>query len=178
MTVDRIIVFKGKDSMTGEATDTRFPELEYEGGEDFLAILEDTLKGGKLAILPMWNSHEGKIPSNVFEYIFRKGLFLHDIWPHWIGFACIIKKGNGLGNKKVKSHPVANAQCSDFIKRNGLNFEKSDSTVDAYKEFCRNTEIDAVLCNIRLCDMGTQDIFEKNASNPLNFTTFVALAHL
>lgn len=182
MPIDKLIVFKGRTSMTGLATNDKFPGLEalFVTGDSFDSILKQLKNKNYIAVLPIWNSHVGEIPrTQIFDYISKHNLLVHSIWPSWIDFSCIVRKGTGLDkiNTIISMKSVADKQCSTFIENLDATFYPADSTPDAYKKFCQDNknEYDAVLCAETLCNTDTQDILEHNASNKLNFTTFVLL---
>lgn len=178
MPINKFIVFKGAGSMTGKATKRKFPGLAFENGKEFNDILETLVEGKSLAILPLWNSHVGEIArAKIIEYMIERGLLIHSIWPDWIEFACIVRKGTRQENIKsvISMEGVADKQCSGFIDKIGAKFSGKNSTKDAYDEFNKNNNFDAVLCNAELCDRNTQEVLEEDVSNELNFTTFVLL---
>lgn len=177
MPINKVIVFKGKGSWTGDATEKKFPGLEYDSGDDFDSILKALIEEKALAILPLWNSHAGEIPKfKIVESVLEKGLRIHAVWPHWIDFACIVRRGTKIGHiQNVVSIGVAEKQCSEFLKGIGARFHDVNSTVDAYKKFSENDDYDAVLCNPELCDIKTQEVLIENVANKVNFTTFVLL---
>ena len=175
MPIDRLIVFKGKLSMTGKATAERIPDVEFENTLNFEEIIEELSNGSCLAVLPMWNSYTGEISqSGAVGSLFDTEIRVHAIWPHWIEFACICKPGTKEEEiNSVISVMVAEQQCSDFLS--GKTFTPVDSTTEAYKLFSEQGQWDAVLCAHDLCDHATQQVLIDNVANRLNFTIFALL---
>jgi len=182
MPLKQLIVFEGKGSMTGDATETRFPGVKFKEGSTFDDILKTVENSNAIAVLPLWNSHLGEIKkTKIIEVLFEKGFHLHAIWPHWIDVACIVKKATKEESiKTIISFAVVSVQCSEFIKRMRKKFGTqldeggSKSTKDAYRKFSRSGKWDAVLCRAELSD-NDQNIFIENVANKMNFTTFVLL---
>ncbi len=178
MPLDKLIVFQGKGTMTGDATESKLPSSEYVEGHSFDSILEDLRREDALAVLPIWNSHLGEIKkTKIIECLFEEGFFVHAIWPHWIDFACIVRKGTREEDiKRIISFFVASVQCSDFIEERNAEFDddSSTSTKNAHHKFTEISKWDAVLCSAELCNE-SQEIIRENVSNKLNFTSFVLI---
>ncbi|MBN1392460.1 MAG: hypothetical protein JW947_06625 [Sedimentisphaerales bacterium] len=176
----QIIVYKGPTSQTGLAAKEEFPGVSFVGNkESFDEIAEMIKKGNILAILPMWNSHEGEITkAKVLGLLFENKAKLYRAWPKWIQFECVCKSDNKRSRaKKITSVPVAKTQCSKFLKRIGGDFIPADSTVDAYKKFHSGDDIDMALCAPGQNKYGYK-VLCTHAENPLNFTTFAFLGCL
>lgn len=183
-----LIVYKGPTSQTGLATPNEFTDIDdswknekYWKDKTFDCINKELIKKSILAILPMWNSHKGEIDaSHALEMIFQQLVKIQTLWPKSIIFECVGKNGIELEDvRKIVSVSVAAEQCSEFIRDLGVEFipAQPDSTLDAFKMFKANDDIHAVLCAPGL----NKDNFKvlcKNASNPVNFTTFALLACL
>lgn len=182
MTLNRVIVYKGKDSQTGTATRKRYPSLSFEGkDEDFEKIINITKSEPALGVLPIWNSHVGKITlreTHLFKNLFDQDIRFEDIWPEKIEFQVLARKNTPKELKPIISVGVARIQCSDFLKKNKINcddkkeFIPMDSTVDAYKAFLENDKIMAIL---RVpSEFNGDEVREitSDAANPYNFTTF------
>ncbi len=175
MSVDKLIVYQGKESWTGKATTARFPNVEFENTLKFHEIIEAVSEGHYLAVLPMWNSNGGEISlSGAAASLFDRGIRAHSIWPFWIDFACIVRTGTKEEDiKRVISVKVAKEQCSVFLE--GKLFDGVDSTPEAHKLFSEESKWDAVLCPPELCDEDTQQILIDNVADRLNFTVFALL---
>lgn len=184
----KLIVFKGPTSQTGLAVNKRFPDIDPQWKDEsvwkdmeFKDIKFALLKEPVLAILPMWNSHKGEIDASyALEMIFQQLVTLRTLWSKSIIFECIGKNDIELDDvRKIVSVSVAPEQCSKFIQDLGAEFvpAQPDSTLDAYEMFKTNADIHAALCPPGL-NKDNFKVLRENASNPVNFTTFVLLAPL
>ena len=101
---------------------------------------------------------------------------LHKLWPKEIEFECVarVKKGNPI--RTIISVPVAEDQCSKFIKGRKAKFINGGSTVNSFNRFKNETDIDAVLC---VPGKGGPPfmVINGNVSNDINFTTFAIIGH-
>ncbi|MFH0860576.1 MAG: prephenate dehydratase domain-containing protein [Candidatus Altiarchaeota archaeon] len=178
MSPKRILVFAGTKSQTGIATLRRFPGLELEGVNDFDDIARMITTEPALAILPLWNSHEGEIPkTNVLDMVFERDVKIQELWSKEITFELICRPGTAEKNiKKVISVRVAKSQCSEYLA--GKDFQEMKSTVEAYKEFEKSENFDAVLCPPDLYEQGKFIQLRNDVSNPANFTTFGLLGNV
>ena len=174
-----IIIFKGRPSQTGLAATEEFKEFPvavagFEPGEKFDAIAERLSIDAVLAVLPTWNSHEGEITkARVLDLLFEGQARLHRLWPRTIEFECIARAPIG-DVKRIISVNVAQTQCSQFLSKLGAGFILANSTPEAYDKFRDHSFLDAALC----APGQNKDSFRtlsKNASNPMNFTTFALL---
>lgn len=175
-----VMVFKGATSHTGSATRKEFPGADLAQGEPTFPEISDALRAKQtLAVLPMWNSHAGEIgASQALEMLFQRAARLYRLWPVSIRFECLTRRETVDGKlHSIVSVAVAQTQCSVFIAKTGANFASRDSTVDAYREFRSNVEIDAVLCAPEQNVDGFA-VLCSDAANPLNFTTFALLGHV
>ena len=179
MALKRIIAYKGRKSQTGLATASRFPSLPFEGKkESFDDIAKIISREASLAVLPVWNSHEGEIPkTRVLELVFDMGVNIQEMWPGRIKFECIVKKKNGKKDiESAVSVKVAKTQCSKFL--NGLSFVGLDSTTDACDAFRKRDDIDALLCAPGQYIDNTAIKLHNDVANPNNFTTFILLGNV
>lgn len=182
MNLKRVIVYKGRNSQTGTATQARFPGLPFEGKEEsFEGIVNLTKNGPVLGILPIWNSHEGEIKkTGLFKELFEQNVKFEDIWPARIKFQCLGK--NSAKGKKIKSMVsvfVAETQCSKFLSLLGKpRFLGKNSTPEAFEEFQHDTNMQAVLKVPGVFDKSKFFQIQKDASNPYNFTTFTLFGNV
>lgn len=182
--LQKVISYKGAKSQTGLAATARFPNLNLDGGsESFQDIAKLLCKAKALAILPVWNSHEGEIPkTDILNSILEEKLKIQEVWSKRIAFECNAKKGIKLNNiRKMISVSVAESQCSNFIdklRKNGATFHGRASTVDALTEFSGDENFNAILNAPSQCDGRGFTKLTEDASNPVNFTTFVLLGNV
>ena len=172
-----IIVYKGKKSQTGLATLKEFPSVKFKGKNESFDDIAEMLKDKEiLAVLPMWNSHEGEIhKARALDSVFNETAKIYCLWPDTIIFECISKEGVELGDiHSIVSVHVAKTQCSKFVKTQGASFIEKDATTIAYEEFKKRPDLDAALCAPGQNIDGYQ-VLRDNVSNPKNFTTFVFL---
>jgi hypothetical protein len=175
-----LVVFKGKNSQTGQAFVREFPDVPFaERTESFDQIRDGIKKDKVLTALPIWNSHQGEIAkAKVIAMLFEDKARICRLWPQEIRFSCITRKpvdGNEI--KTITSIIVAQTQCSVFLDQWQLTKEKyiiAESTTDAYNDFHVNGKCDAVLCAPSTHDK-KYHVFQENAANPLNMTAFVLL---
>ena len=182
----KLIVYKGPTSQTGLAVNEKFPDINPQWKDEvvwknmeFDNIRDALIEEPALAVLPIWNSHNGEISlSHSLEMIFQQLVKLHTLWPKSIIFECIGKDQIELKDiKKIIFAKVAQDQCSKFIQAIDAKYVEVDSTKDAYEKFKATPNIQAVLC----APGQNEDNFKllcKNAANPVNFTTFALLACL
>lgn len=166
-----ILVYKGSSSQTGLAARGEFPEIEVFGNkETFDEIAELLRTKAILAVLPMWNSHEGEIiKARVLELLFDKKARLYRMWPKSIQFECLTRSTGTI--RTLISVAVAETQCSKFISEIGAVFIPVASTVEACEKFNTDTTIDALLCAPGQ-NKAKFEMVKPDAANPLNFTTF------
>jgi prephenate dehydratase len=182
----KLIVFAGPTSQTGLAVNEEFQDIDPKwkdesiwGNMEFDDIRDALVEEAVLAILPIWNSHNGEIHlSHALEMVFQQLVKLHALWPKLIIFECVGKDQIELKDiKKIISVKVARDQCSKFIQDLGATFVKANSTKAAFYKFKSDSSIQAVLC----APGQNKDNFKvlcKNAANPVNFTSFAFLACL
>jgi len=179
MALKRVIAYKGKSSQTGLAAAKRFPSLPIEGGkESFDEIARIISREDSLAVLPVWNSHEGEIPkTKVLELVFDNGMKIQELWAGIIKFECIVKKANQKKIiKSVISVRVARTQCSSFLKN--VSFVGLESTTEACEQFRNRNNIDALLCAPgQYINTGTAKL-KDDVANPTNFTSFVLIGNV
>jgi hypothetical protein len=180
----KLIVFTGPTSQTGLAVNEEFPDIDPKwkdksiwGNMAFDDIRDALVEEPVLAILPIWNSHNGEIHlSHALEMIFQQLVKLHTLWPKLIIFECVGKDQIELKDiKRITSAKVARDQCSKFIQDLGATFVKAQSTKAAFDKFESDSSIQAVLC----APGQNKDNFKvlcKNAANPVNFTSFAFVA--
>lgn len=186
MSEPKLIVYKGPSSQTGIAVQEEFPNIDSQWkNESFwknktFDNIKDMLSSETiLAVLPMWNSHKGEIRfSHVLEMLFEQQVKLYTLWSGLIIFECISRLERGTDDiKKIISVVVAEEQCSNFLDKLHAEFLGRGSTLDAYEEFCRDSNIDAALCAPGQNKNGF-NVLCSNAANPTNFTVFVLLGCL
>ncbi len=180
MTRPTLIAYKGQTSQTGLAAKSEFPGVVFGGKSETLDDIAAGLKNqAMVAVLPMWNSHEGEITkARVVELLFDGESRLYKLWPCAIQFECLVKSSDcteSIG-RTISVH-VAETQCSHFLAEKKATFEGRSSTVDAYEEFSCDSSVDAVLCAPGQ-NVGGFPTFQTNAANPVNFTTFALLGCL
>jgi prephenate dehydratase len=177
MTSPVLIAYKGPTSQTGLAAQSEFPGVTFCGNsETFDEIASGLREREMVAVLPMWNSHEGEIvKARALELLFEGHARLHKLWPRAIKFECVARReGTGEAIGRTLSVHVASTQCSRFLEERKASFEGRPSTVEAYNEFSRDPSVDAVLCAPGQNTGGFPRLVE-NAANPVNFTTFALL---
>ena len=172
-----MIVFRGAKSQTGLAAIEEFPGIPFqEGREEFVDIADKIEQEDILAILPMWNSHVGEIPrTRILKMLFEDKARLYRVWPKKIFFECISKsKKLTSSNPQITSVHVAEVQCSKFLNDKNAVFIPEKATTDAYESFRKSSDIEAALCAPGQNKHGF-NLLNENASNPINFTTFVLI---
>jgi prephenate dehydratase len=180
MSEPRLIVFKGKNSQTGQAFVMEFPDAPFaEANESFTEIRDIIRDGSCLSALPIWNSHQGEIAdAKVIAMLLEDKARICRLWPKEIIFCCVSRvQISERDITTVISIGVARTQCSRFLDELNISkdcFTPAGSTTEAYSEFDRNSLHDVVLCAPG-SHSAKYFIFRKNAANPLNFTAFVLL---
>ena len=149
MNNQELVVFKGKNSQTGQAFAREFPDVPFaERTESFDQIRDGIQKDKVLTALPVWNSHQGEIAkAKVIAMLFEDKARICRLWPQEIKFSCITRsptEGNEI--KTITSIIVAKTQCSLFLEQWHLTNERffvAESTTDAYNDFHVNAKCDA-----------------------------------
>jgi prephenate dehydratase len=176
-----LVVFRGKNSQTGQAFLRELPEVSFnESNAGFDEVRGMIQTGSCVTALPIWNSHQGEIEdSKVIAMLLEDKARICRLWPKEIIFCCVSRTPSDQeAITTIISIRVAKAQCSAFLAEQRINvethFTPAGSTTEAYAQFDANTTYDAVLCA-----PGTHNpkysVFRENAANPLNFTAFVIL---
>lgn len=121
----------------------------------------------------MWNSYKGEVnESYLLQILFERKVKLFRLWPTSITFPCLVRKMPLEKEiKTITSVHVAREQCSIFLAAHRAEFEKCDSTTEAYAKFVSDSRLDAVLCTPDQNEHGFP-ILTENAANPVNFTVF------
>lgn len=178
----RVIIFAGPNSQTGTATKEKFGNAIGDWNKETFDQIAEIVKSKNnvLAVLPVWNSHEGEInKSNVVNLVFNEQAKIREFWPKKIEFECVRKKR--LLNKKVKkivSVMVAERQCSKYIKLTGAKFIQKGNTDEAKAEFSQKDEFDVLLCTPNQCKGDEFKTIKTDVANPLNFTSFVLIGNV
>lgn len=178
-----LIAFMGPKSQTGtalreEAARCKLAIEVPENSDGWDALAARVQDEKVLLALPVWNSHEGEIAkSRVIELLMEGKAILHKLWPKQIEFECVSRLGRGKKIGTIISVPVAQTQCSAFIKRIKAKFIDGVSTPQSYKRFEQDAAIDAVLC-VPGTGKPPFVIFHSNAANPVNFTTFAVIGNV
>ncbi len=178
-----LIAFMGPNSQTGtalleEAARHRISVDVPKNSDGWNTLAERVQKENILLVLPVWNSHEGEITnSRVIELLMEGKAILHKLWPKQIEFECVARVKQAKQIRTVISVPVAEAQCSAFIKRLNAKFVDGGSTVKSYEKFVDDEKLDAVLC---VPGTGKQPfvILHQNVANDVNFTTFAIIGNV
>ncbi len=178
-----LIAFMGPKSQTGTAVREEAARCNLsievpENADGWNTLVARVQKENILVVLPVWNSHEGEITnSRVIELLMEGKATLHKLWPKQIEFECVTRGKDEKRIRTVISVPVAQTQCSAFIKRLNAKFIDGGSTVQSYARFVEDATIDAVLC---VPGTGKQPfvIYHPNAANDVNFTTFAIIGNV
>lgn len=168
----KLIVFKGPLSQTGVAFKSEFSDIVFDDNQlGFDEIHLEIQRESLIASLPIWNSHVGEIEiSHALTMLFNEQARLYYLWPSRIIFECLIKNVS-CSSKNLISVKVAKQQCSDFIKKGNYNFIEKGSSVEAYEIFKADETILGVL-SAPGANIDGFKLLEKDAANPINFTTF------
>jgi len=173
----------GPKSQTGtalreEAKRHRVTIKVPKNSDGWNTLAERVQKENILLVLPVWNSHEGEITnSRVIELLMEGKAILHKLWPKQIEFECVARVKQEKQIRTVISVPVAEAQCSTFIKRLNAKFVDGGSTVKSHEQFVDDAKFDAVLC---VPGTGKKPfvILHRNVANDVNFTTFAVIGNV
>src|SRR3989338_4499931 len=153
--------------------------IEAVGLESFEDVFE-ALKTGKIdaAILPFENSIAGTIAINYDLLYTENSIKVIGETFHRIDHHLLTHKGNHLTSiKRVYSHPLALAQCRDFIKQHNLKAMPEYDTAGAAKIVSeRKNPEEAVIASSLAAEIYNMDLIVRGIeSNKFNYTRFLIL---
>jgi prephenate dehydratase len=139
-------------------------------------VLEAVTKGEVAAgILPLENSIVGNVTLNT-DLIYANNVTLIGEYYLPIQHCLLAPKGLKLKNiTKVHSHPIALAQCRDFLNKNTLGAIPESDTAGAAQRISIERPLDEAAISSKLCaDLYDLDILAENIQKTSkNFTRFV-----
>jgi len=170
----------GSGSQTGEAVKKRYPKSNIQTCGDSIANVPQLLETNTGPyVIPIWNSHQGEIQAAnfVWNQIEEAKIKLADLWAKSIQFWFVSRTGDRTSHREIGSVPVAETQCSGFLKRRGAKLKPYSLTTVAFTEYRTGAALDGVLV---APGQGENDanykVVSKKTANPNNFTSFVRLA--
>jgi prephenate dehydratase len=124
---------------------SRSLDFELVAREDVKGIIQAVERGdAECGVVPIENSVDGEVTAHVDELVFRTANTLavaEIVVP--VSFSAFVLR-EGIAPRVAISHPVALAQCQDFIKRHQLLVETSNSTSAACQLVRSQQRTDAV----------------------------------
>lgn len=153
-----------------------FPYNELVNKKTFSDVCESVKCGEtQVGILPIENLSAGSI-SEVYDLIYENSLNIV-MADELLIEHCLLGTGSLSQIKKVKSHPQALSQCSEFIKMN--NYEKEEG-INTAVVACELSEIRddsiGVICNKINSEYYNLNVLKENISNIKgNKTRFIAV---
>ena len=115
-----------------EACRLFLPGCEAVAKPSFAAVVRAVVQGEtELGMLPRENSTAGLVPG-IDELIGGSGLVVHGCHPLPVRLHLMARPGVAFKEiETVTSHPMALAQCTNFLQRNGLASDQAENTAAA-----------------------------------------------
>ena len=172
------IAYAGHPGAFGEiACLARFPGAEPIGHPDFARACAALISGDcDLAMIPFENSVAGAVPG-VGEMIGSLPVTRVDIHAQPVAFHCLAPKGSRLDDiSMVTSHPMALAECRDFLARIGARAEEAGDTAGAAQEVAEaGLHIRAALASTRAAQLYDLEILEADVQDSAENCTYFAV---
>ena len=153
-----------------------FPQNELINKKTFLDVCKSVKTGEtQVGILPIENLSAGSV-SEVYDLINEHSLNI--VMADELSIEhCLLGTGTLSDIKKVKSHPQALNQCSEFILTNNYEKEESINTaVSAYEVSQKRDNSVGVICNKINSEYYNLNVLKENISNIKgNKTRFIAV---
>lgn len=154
------------------------PQREFD--QMFDKVIRDE---ADCAVVPIENTLAGSVIKN-FDLLADNDLEIIGEVVLRVAHNLIVRKGTKLGSiRKVYSHPVALAQCEDFLRKLRLDIPALEvlpayDTAGSVKMVMDNRRRDeaAIASRIAAATYGAQILAEGIESNPQNFTRFFVMA--
>ena len=175
------VAFQGeKGAYSEEATINYFnEEIETVGlptsEQVFEALLNQQVA---LAVLPMENSIVGNVSINLdllySEKVFAVGEYYHTIHHHFLG----VEDSDLSTIKRAISHPIALAQCRNFLIQNNIQSIAEYDTAGAAKILSERPDLNTAAIGSKLCakTYGLKILSDNIQKSKTNITRFLVLS--
>lgn len=175
------VAFQGSlGAYSHEALKSYFQETASPYGLELSEQVVEAVTKGEVAagILPLENSIVGNVTLNT-DLIYAHNVTLIGEYYLPIQHCLLVPKGRKLGQiKKVHSHPIALAQCRDFLLQHSLKAIPESDTAGAAERISKERPQDEAAISSKLCadlyelDVLAEDI-QKTKQNYTRFVVFV-----
>lgn len=155
-----------------------FIDKELVNKKTFLDVCKSVKTGEtQVGILPIENLSAGSI-SEVYDLIYENSLNIV-MADELLIEHCLLGTGSIDEIKKVKSHPQALSQCSEFILKNNYEKEESINTAVAALSLSQSRDNSVgVICNKINSEYYNLNVLKENISNIKgNKTRFIAVTN-
>lgn len=154
-----------------------FPKGELSFSHAFGDVFEALRQGtADFGILPVENSSAGSV-TEVYDLILKYRFFIAAATTVKIDHCLAVPKGTRREElQMVYSHPQALAQCSEYLKSNGLSAEPFSNTAAAAKMAAQQGGSIGVICSQQAAETYGLTILDHDIQNShSNCTRFVAV---
>lgn len=169
-----------KGSYSEEAAGKLFgkkPVIFYPSFEEVFEAVETG--AAECGVLPIQNSNVGSV-SQTYELMAVHNFFINSLIRVEITHCLAAKKGTALSDiKLVYSKNEALAQCSRFLKENGLERKEYENTAAAAKLVSESEEnISACICSEECARLYGLEILSLNIADAApNYTRFICFSN-
>jgi len=172
------IAYGGHPGAFGElACLARFPDATPVGHDDFARACAALISGNcDLAMIPFENSIAGAVPG-VVDMIESLPVKRVDVHAQPVVFHCMAPKGARLEEiAVVASHPMALAECHDFLARIGARAEEAGDTAGAAQEVAEaGLKTRAALASTRAAELYDLEILKADVQDSADNCTYFAV---
>ena len=132
---DKNIAYQGaQGSYSHQCLLQNFPEAKFFGHTTFEGAIKSVQNGeAEYALLPVENSIAGRV-TDMHHLLANSGLQILAEYYHKVNHCLLAKEGADLDKiKRAYSHPMALAQCRNFLHKHSIDIVSFTDTGDAAK---------------------------------------------
>ena len=172
------IAYGGHPGAFGElACLARFPDAEPVGHADFARACASLIRGDcDLAMIPFENSVAGPVPG-VVDMIDSLPVTRVGVHAQPVVFHCMAPRGARLEDiTEVTSHPMALAECRDFLARIGARAQDAGDTAGAAQDVAEAGLVTrAALASTRAAELYDLEVLEADVQDSADNCTYFAI---
>ncbi|MBE5743388.1 MAG: bifunctional chorismate mutase/prephenate dehydratase [Clostridiales bacterium] len=177
--VDGTVACQGVNgAYSGKATEKMFPISDITYFKTFDAVFNAVDKGlCEFGVLPIENSTAGSV-SEVYDLMKKHEFHIVRSVRVQIDHCLAVKNGATIKDiRKVISHQQALSQCSEFIKKLGVNAEPVENTAVGARLVAEGDDLSiAVLCSKECAESYNLKILEPRVQDSeKNYTRFICI---
>ncbi len=164
---------------SGQAAENLFPISKISYFKTFDAVFNAVQKGFcKYGVLPIENSTAGSV-SEVYDLMKKHNFHIVKSIKLRIDHCLVTLKGVDIKNvKKVVSHKQAIMQCSEYLRKLGVETEYAENTAVAAQRLVESGDkTTAVICSKRCAELYSLCVHEEKIQDGFNnFTRFICIS--